>query len=188
MIAPNPGRYRMSLQPRVTYAIGGVADPEGRRSALLPPGPLARASMVDIVDGMTRSRIMRAVRREGTAPERVVGGFLRGMGVAYRLHNRDLPGSPDFANRRRRWALFVNGCFWHGHRNCPKTRGGGGIRVPDANRAFWEPKLCENRRRDARKCRELRGAGFRVLLVWECQTTSEHRLRSRLAALREAHR
>jgi DNA mismatch endonuclease (patch repair protein) len=188
MIALNPGRYRMSLHLSGTYAIGGVADLEGRRRVLPLPGPPARTSMVDIVDRKTRSRIMRAVRREGTTPENVVGACLRGLGLSYRRHVRDLPGSPDFANRRQGWALFVNGCFWHGHRNCTKTRGGNGIRVPDANHEFWEPKLRENRRRDARKCRELRGSGFRVMLVWECQTTSDHRLRSRLAALREAHR
>ena len=137
----------------------------------------------DIVPASQRSAMMRAVKQHGTSPELAVRGILRDLGVAYRVHNRDLPGSPDMANRRRHWAVFVNGCFWHGHRNCSKTKGGRGSRVPKKNSEFWRKKLEDNRRRDARKCRELRARGFRVLIVWECQLRESDVLRERLGRL-----
>ena len=61
-------------------------------------------------------------RRRPDAPELATRAILRSLGFYYRVRNRDLPGSPDIANRRRKWAVFVNGCFWHGHKNCPKTK------------------------------------------------------------------
>lgn len=135
---------------------------------------------MDIVDAPTRRRMMQAVGQKGTAPELAVRRLLRELGVGYRTANRNLPGSPDVANRRRRWAVFVNGCFWHGHRHCAKTRGGAGGRVPESNAPFWRRKLAENRARDARKVRALRGQGFRVLLVWECELKETERVRARL--------
>ena len=81
-----------------------------------PPRPGGKAG--DIVSAETRSQMMRAVGQKATRPELQVRRLLRELGVGYRVVNRDLPGSPDVANRRRRWAIFVNGCFWHGHRNC----------------------------------------------------------------------
>ncbi|BBE70441.1 very short patch repair endonuclease [Oharaeibacter diazotrophicus] len=124
-----------------------------------------------------RSDLMRRVRRRGTAPETLVAGMLRALGLAYRLDVAGLPGRPDFANRRRRWALFVNGCFWHHHTGCRAAT------IPKANRAFWTEKLAANRRRDAKAIRALRAAGFRVVLVWECETRRPEVLRARLACL-----
>src|SRR3954462_700451 len=121
----------------------------------------------DIVSPEVRSRIMKSVGRENTRPEKAVRQILKAIGVRYRLQNRDLPGTPDFANRRHRWAIFVNGCFWHGHKNCQKTKSGKSPRVPINNRSYWAEKLRENRRRDARKCRELKRLGFRAFLIWE---------------------
>ncbi len=136
--------------------------------------------MPDIVTPEVRSRMMRAVGQRDTAPELAVRAILRDIGVSYRVKNRDLPGSPDIANRRREWAVFVNGCFWHGHRNCSKTKGGSKPRLPASNRTYWGQKIPENRRRDARKCRELRRQGFKVMIVWECELRDRSALRVRL--------
>lgn len=129
-----------------------------------------------------RSALMKRVRQSRTAPEDKVAALLRAEGIAYRRNVAGLPGRPDFANRRRRWAIFVNGCFWHNHTNCAKAT------VPKANRAFWEAKLAANRRRDAAKIRALRAAGFRVLVVWECALADPADLSERLSKLREAGR
>lgn len=134
----------------------------------------------DIVDSSTRSRMMKAVRQRGTRPEMEVRRLLRDLGIHYRVSNKGLPGTPDLANRSRRWAIFVHGCFWHGHRNCAKTKGGQNGRVPKQNRAYWEEKIRNNRERDARKERELTSLGFRVLVVWECELRERPKLVSRL--------
>lgn len=129
-----------------------------------------------------RSALMKRVRQKKTAPEDRLAALLRAEGVAYRRNVTGLPGRPDFANRRRRWAIFVNGCFWHHHTNCAKAT------VPKANREFWEEKFSANRRRDAVKIRALRALGFRVLIVWECELRDEATLRHRLSEMREARR
>ena len=141
----------------------------------------ARVVQGDIVSKETRSRMMRAVRQRGTKPERVIGDLLRELGVRYRLNVRSLPGSPDFANQTRGWVVFVNGCFWHGHRNCPKTKGGRSSRIPSTRRKFWSDKIRANRRRDACKCREIRSLGLRVLIVWECQVPDLRRMKRKLS-------
>ncbi len=106
---------------------------------------------------------MGRVRQKGTAPEAAVGVTLRSLGLAYRKNVRRLPGSPDYANRKQRWAVFVNGCFWHQHTGCHRAT------LPKANRSYWVAKFAENRLRDARAIRALRRDGFRVVIVWECE-------------------
>lgn len=134
----------------------------------------------DIVTSSVRRRMMQAVRRSGTAPEFAVRRTVRGLGVRWGHGTAKLPGSPDLVSRRHRWAIFVHGCFWHGHRNCKKTKGGVDGRIPASNRAFWSTKLAANRERDARKARELRRLGFRVLTIWECECRSAVRLERKL--------
>lgn len=112
---------------------------------------------------------MKSVAQRDTSAEVAARKLLHAMGVRFRVYNRDLPGTPDIANRTNRWAIFVNGCFWHGHKNCAKTKSGPKPRVPVANRSYWGPKFDDNRRRDARKCRALRARGYRVAIVWECE-------------------
>ncbi len=114
------------------------------------------------VDDATSLR-MAGIRQKSTRPELLVGKVLRALGLRYRLTNRDLPGSPDFAHHRARWALFVHGCFWHRH-GCRATT------TPTRNREFWEAKFERNRARDARAIEELRSEGYRVIVVWECET------------------
>jgi len=120
---------------------------------------------------------MARVRQRGTQAERDVAQCLRSLGLAYRLNVRTLPGSPDFANRARRWAIFVHGCFWHQHRGCRHAT------VPTRNREFWCAKFAANRRRDARAVRALRRLHFRVLIVWECRSRDPGPLSERFRRL-----
>ena len=127
-----------------------------------------------------RSALMARVRQRGTTPELVVAAVLRKLGFAYRLNVRALAGSPDFANRKRGWAVFVQGCFWHHHTGCVRAT------VPKANEVFWRDKFTTNRRRDAKAIRALRREKLRVVVVWECETREVERLTARLAkALRD---
>ncbi|PPD45553.1 MAG: very short patch repair endonuclease [Methylocystis sp.] len=121
-----------------------------------------------------RSALMQRVRRRGTPAEVTVAALCREIGLHYRLNVTTLPGSPDLANKAKRWAIFVNGCFWHGHKNCRLAK------PPKRNREFWERKFADNRARDARKARELRRLGFVVAIVWQCETTNENALSRRL--------
>lgn len=141
----------------------------------------------DIVSREKRSEMMRKVRQRATPLERTVAAIVTRLGYRYRLNHRGLPGSPDLSNQTRGWAIFVNGCFWHGHKNCVKTKSDSGPRVPRRNRRFWTKKILDNRRRDARKCRELRALGFRVLIVWECQLRESWKLERRLARALEGN-
>jgi len=122
-----------------------------------------------------RSALMARVRQRGTTPELIVASILRNLGLAYRLNVRGLAGSPDFSNRRRRWAIYVHGCFWHQHTGCKHAT------MPKANEAFWRDKFTTNRRRDANAIRSLRRLGFRVVMVWECETREVELLKARLA-------
>lgn len=106
---------------------------------------------------------MRTVRQTGTKAELIVRAWLRERGVAYRIAPARLPGRPDLANRRRGWALFVHGCFWHGHAGCPRAT------VPQRNRDFWLAKIAANRARDDAKTAALLVLGLRVHVVWECE-------------------
>jgi DNA mismatch endonuclease, patch repair protein len=106
---------------------------------------------------------MRRVRRAGTAAETSIALILSEVGMRYRRNVKSLPGSPDFANKSRRWAVFVNGCFWHHHTNCLRAT------IPKRNRGFWRKKFDANKARDAAKSRALRRMGFRVMTIWECE-------------------
>ena len=117
-----------------------------------------------------RSRIMRSVPRERTTPEEAVAGALRLLGVRFRRNVRSLPGSPDLANKTRRFAIYVHGCFWHRHTGCARAT------TPKANALFWVTKFAANVARDARKERALRTLGYDVDIIWECQTKDPEEL------------
>lgn len=121
-----------------------------------------------VTDPETSKRLSR-IRQRDTGPELVVRQLLHALGHRFRVRNRDIPGSPDIANRRRRWAVFVHGCFWHAHPGCPKAT------IPKRNRDFWEFKLSANSARDRRAIAQLRDAGWRVETVWECELSSADR-------------
>jgi DNA mismatch endonuclease (patch repair protein) len=110
-----------------------------------------------------RSEIMRAVRSENTKAELVVRRILYSLGYRYRLHRKDLPGSPDIVFSSRRKVIFVHGCFWHGH-DCKR-----GARKPKSNSEYWQAKVARNRARDASSTDQLRRTGWESLIVWECE-------------------
>ena len=116
---------------------------------------------------------MAAVPQRDSKPELIVRRLIHGMGYRYRLHVRDLPGSPDIVLPRLRKIIFVHGCFWHRHR-CKRAT------TPATRRAFWAEKFEQNKARDRRNNRALRRAGWRVLIVWECWTRRPEWLEERL--------
>jgi DNA mismatch endonuclease (patch repair protein) len=133
--------------------------------------------MTDVFDPAKRSAVMRRVKGRDTTPELQVRKALTRLGARYRLHRKDLPGSPDIALPGRRVALFVHGCFWHGH-DCAR-----GARVPKQNRDYWLGKVARNRARDAASRAALAGLGWRVETVWECELKDPAAVTARLADL-----
>ena len=125
------------------------------------------------VDAATSARLA-LIRQHGTAAELAVRRLATALGLRYRVRNRDLPGSPDLANRARRWAVFVHGCYWHSHEGCVRAT------VPKRNRAFWRGKFAANRARDLRALAALRGMGYATAVVWECELTRPELVRRRL--------
>ena len=123
-----------------------------------------------------RSANMRAIRSRDTGPERTVRRIARTVAPGYRLHRKDLPGTPDLAWVGAKRAVFVHGCFWHGH-DCKH-----GARVPEQNRDYWVDKIAGNRARDARNLAALEARGWRALVIWECELKSEAEISLRLAA------
>ena len=134
---------------------------------------VAREGHIIDVDAATSAR-MGNIRQHGTTPELLVRSAVRALGHRYRTTNRDLPGNPDLANRRRRWAIFVHGCFWHRHPGCRLTT------TPTRNRQFWLDKFDRNERRDAAAIVALRASGYAVMVVWECETRDVARLVSQI--------
>lgn len=127
-----------------------------------------------------RSAIMRAVPGRDTSAEMKVRRQLRMIAPGYRLHRKDIAGKPDIAYVGRKLAIFVNGCFWHGH-DCRR-----GARMPKTNADYWMAKIARNRARDARNIAELHAQGWRTLVLWECELADQSELALRLQAfLRE---
>lgn len=117
--------------------------------------------MTDIVDAATRSRMMRGIRAKNTKPEMQVRRMLHKAGFRYRLHDRRLPGTPDLVLPKYRAAIFVSGCFWHGH-DCKF------FRMPATRPEFWQAKITRNRLNDAKARGKLAAARWRHVTVWEC--------------------
>jgi DNA mismatch endonuclease, patch repair protein len=124
-----------------------------------------------------RSALMKRVRQKGTSLEDEVARICVSLGLRYRRNVKSLPGTPDLANKKARWAIFANGCFWHHHADCPLAT------VPTRNAGFWREKFAMNRERDARKIRQLEQLGFRVAVVWQCEVARTRRLERRLSNL-----
>lgn len=121
-----------------------------------------------------RSAVMRAVKSKNTKPEMIVRSLAHGLGFRFRLHRNSLPGCPDMVFVARRKAIFVNGCFWHGH-HCKR-----GARPPKANAPYWRAKIAANQLRDLRVATELGAAGWQAMTVWECETRDQDALAARL--------
>ncbi len=130
--------------------------------------------MSDTFSPDKRSWIMRQVKSKNTSPELRVRSLLHGMGYRFRLHRRDLPGAPDIVFPGRKKAIFVHGCFWHGH-SCPR-----GSRLPKSNAEYWKKKIARNKERDQRHIEDLFDLGWETLVVWECEVKDTDSLRERL--------
>jgi DNA mismatch endonuclease, patch repair protein len=136
--------------------------------------------LTDVFAPAKRAAVMRAVKARDTGPELQVRALLRALGHRYRLDARDLPGRPDIVFRGRRKAIFVHGCFWHGH-DCAR-----GARAPKANAAYWSGKIARNRARDDGSISALRDMGWSCLVVWECALREPAAVASALAAFLES--
>lgn len=127
-----------------------------------------------------RSAIMRAVRSRDTGPELLVRQIARSISPGYRLDRKDIPGRPDIAYVSRKLAIFVHGCFWHGH-DCAR-----GARLPKTNSEYWKNKIARNVRRDKQNDDRLAQLGWRSLVIWECELRDIDRVRARLERLLSA--
>jgi len=126
---------------------------------------------MDRVTPATRSRIMARIGSKNTAPELAVRSYLHAVGLRYNLHVSSLPGTPDMVFPCLSACVFVHGCFWHGCRRCKD-----GKRAVQSNRGYWIPKIRRNRRRDKLATRALRRSGWRVFVIWECETRNPSKL------------
>ena len=130
----------------------------------------------DVFTPAERSAVMRKVPGKNSSAEMKLRRLLTALGFRYRLHRKDLPGSPDVAMPGRKVAVFVHGCFWHGH-DCKR-----GARMPKANADYWTAKIARNRTRDASSVEALAAMGWTPVTVWECELKDEAALKTRLAA------
>ena len=131
--------------------------------------------MIDNITSQERSENMRRIRSRNTTPELKVRQTLRTLGfTGYRLHRRDLPGIPDVAFIGRRKAIFIHGCFWHGH-DCKE-----GLRKPKSNVDYWDLKIARNKSRDQANTVTLVSLGWQVLTIWDCQLKDTQALGRRL--------
>lgn len=132
--------------------------------------------MSDTLTPRERSQRMSLIAGQNTSPELQVRRIVHGLGFRYSLHRKDLPGKPDIVCRRLNAIIFVHGCFWHRHgaSRCRLAR------LPKSRLDFWPPKLESNRLRDQRNMRALRAAGWKILVVWECQLRDKERIKNKI--------
>ena len=141
----------------------------------LPQGLLfAPSNMTDHVSTEKRSDMMRKVRRTGSSAESTVRHIVWALGYRYRLNVRSLPGSPDLAFIGRKKAIFVHGCFWHGHERCAKAR------LPKTNYEYWLRKVQGNIARDNRVQSQLIDFGWKALVIWQCEIKDTSALQAKL--------
>jgi DNA mismatch endonuclease (patch repair protein) len=137
---------------------------------------------VDTFTTNERSRIMRAVRSTGTAPEKKCESVLRSLKLRFTQHPSNLAGRPDFVLAKYRLAIFVHGCFWHCHRGCKNST------LPTSNVTYWVTKIDRNRRRDRRVRDALRRAGWQTAVIWECRLRNLDSVARRLVKLTNSRR
>jgi DNA mismatch endonuclease (patch repair protein) len=131
---------------------------------------------MDNVDAATRSRMMSRIRGKDTKPEIRVRQVAHALGYRFRLHRRDLPGTPDLVFPGRRKVVFVHGCYWHRHAGCRYAY------VPKSNTEFWDAKFLGNVARDESALDSLRRQGWDPLIIWECESADSHTVAARLSA------
>ena len=121
-----------------------------------------------------RSRNMSAIKSKNTKPEIAVRKLLHSMGYRFRLHRKDLPGSPDIVLPKYKTVIFVHGCFWHRHENCKYAS------TPKTRKEFWENKFKTNLKRDAEVQEKIKNIGWQSVVIWECETKKVDNLREKL--------
>jgi DNA mismatch endonuclease, patch repair protein len=124
--------------------------------------------MTDTRTKEQRHRIMAAVHSKNTSPELLVRRYLWSHGIRYRIHLANLPGKPDISIPRYKIAIFVHGCFWHGHENCSLGR------LPKSKVEYWRNKIGNNKLRDRRVIEQLEAEGWRCIIIWHCQLRTKH--------------
>lgn len=129
--------------------------------------------MIDSFTTEQRSWIMSRVRSKNTKPEIIVRKYLYSIGFRYRLHNPTIPGKPDISNKRKKIAIFVNGCFWHRH-NCKNAT------VPKTNKVYWEKKFKRTVERDREAYDALINKKWNVIILWECDLKNMEKVHKRL--------
>jgi|SRR5690554_5740002 len=130
--------------------------------------------MADKVSPTKRSSIMRSVKSKDTTPELITRRLLHRLGYRYQIHTKDLPGHPDLVFPARKKVIFVHGCYWHRHLNCSRAS------TPASNTEYWSQKFRQNQERDQKNYRLLQADGWRILVVWECETKDLDALQNKL--------
>jgi len=125
--------------------------------------------MVDRISEKRRSWNMSRIRSKDTKPEMIVRKMLYKKGIRYRLHVKNLPGNPDLSNKKKKFAVFVNGCFWHRHTDCKD------FVVPKTRTEWWLEKINKNVQRDKNNIEKLEKGGWKIFVVWECELKTEKR-------------
>ena len=129
---------------------------------------------MDVFTKEKRSQIMSKIKGKDTKPEIVVRSLLHQMGYRFRLHRRDLPGNPDIVLPKHKKVIFVHGCFWHGHKDCPRAK------RPSTNKKFWNEKLSKSIKRDTFNQKKLKKMGWLTLIIWQCEMKDSKNLQSKL--------
>ncbi len=134
---------------------------------------------MDLFSKRTRSRIMSHISGKNTKPEILVRSLLHRMGYRFRIHKKDLPGRPDICLPKHKKVIFVHGCFWHGHENCPRSK------RPTTNVEFWNKKIDGNIERDKENIKKLRRLGWQTLTIWTCEIKNQEELKNKLISFIE---
>lgn len=171
MCRRDPFRWKFRVSASCAPAVHQVVLP---RMIALARSTEAHLPRLDTTPAL--SAHMRRIRKTDTKPELIVRRLTHAMGFRYRLHRRDLPGTPDLVFPARRKVIFVHGCFWHQH-DCRL-----GSKQPSANRHYWAPKLARNVQRDEENQAKLHAAGWSVLVIWECEMTDTARVAARISS------
>lgn len=125
---------------------------------------------MDKITKRQRSWNMSRIRSKDTLPERIARKFLSGLNYKYRLHDEKLPGKPDIVVKREHKAIFINGCFWHQHKDCKRRA------VPKTNRSYWQNKLRRNVEKQKADIKRLKKLGWKVKIIWECEAKNQNKL------------
>lgn len=135
---------------------------------------------VDTFSKEKRSQIMRRVKSKGTIPEKAVRKIINNLGIRCRLNQVGMPGKPDITLAKMKVAVFVNGCFWHRHKNCKEAS------MPETNIDYWTKKFHKNVIRDKENIYKIKEGGWKAIVVWECETKNEKCLENRLRTILSA--